>query len=114
MKKIEALIKPYQLDPVKAELYRKGLLPGVTATELHGYARGVSEQLVYRGVKQTVDLLPAIKIEIVAHDDLVARIVATLLRVAQTGRGDEGSILVSEVSQAVRIRTGEIDEAAIG
>ena len=114
MKKIEALIKPYQLDPVKAALYGKGLLPGVTATELHSYARGVSERLIYRGVEQTVDLLPTIKIEIIAHDDLVARIVATLLQVARTGRGDEGEILVSEISQAVRIRTGEIDEAAIG
>ena len=114
MKKIEALIKPYQLDPVKAALYGRGLLPGITATELHSYARGVSERLIYRGAEQMVDLLPAMKIEIIAHDDLAARIVEVIARTIGTGHTDNGEILLSAVAEAVRIRTGEIDEAAIG
>ena len=113
MKKIEALIKPYQLDPVKAALYEAGLLPGVTATELRGYVSGVAERTEYRGAARLIDLLPRIKVEIIAHDDLVARIVETLLRVVRTGRPDDGEISIGPVTEVVRIRTGEIDEAAL-
>jgi nitrogen regulatory protein P-II 1 len=113
MKKIEALLKPYQLDPVKAALYDVGLLPGVTSTELRGYVSGVAERAEYRGVVQIVDLLPRIKIEIIAHDDLVDRIVETIQKVARSGRPDDGEIWIGPVAEVVRIRTGEIDEAAL-
>jgi len=113
MKRIEVLIKPYQLDEVKRALHAQGLLPGITATELSAYTRGVAERMLYRGTEQIVDLLPRMKLEIVAHDDLVNRIVAVLVRTVGTGRSDDGEIAIGPVSEAVRIRTGEIDEAAI-
>lgn len=113
MKRIEALIKPHQLADVKAALYGKGLLPGLTSTELRGYVDGIFERSIYRGVEQKIDLFPRIKIEVIAHDDLIERLVDVIARAARTGRGDDGEILVSDVVAAVRIRTGEIDEAAI-
>ena len=113
MKRIEALIKPHQLADVKAALYGKGLLPGLTATELRGYLNGISERSIYRGVEQKIDLFPRIKIEVIAHDDLIERLVEVIARAAGTGRDDDGEILVSDVAGAVRIRTGEVDEAAI-
>ncbi|HTY16530.1 MAG TPA: P-II family nitrogen regulator [Myxococcota bacterium] len=112
MKRIEALIKPHQLEELKAALYGRGLLPGVTASELRGYTRGVSERAIYRGAEQTIDLFPRIKIEIIAHDELVAPLARAIGRAIGTDRGD-CEILVSEVAAVVRIRTGEIDEAAI-
>jgi nitrogen regulatory protein P-II 2 len=113
MKKIETLVWPHQLEELKAALSGKGLLPGVTATELRGYTRGVSERLIYRGVEQMVDLFPKIKVEIIAYDDLVDRLVQVIARTTGTDGGQDGEILVSEVAAVVRIRTGEIDEAAV-
>ncbi len=113
MKKIEALLGPHQLEAVKEALAERGLLTGMTCTELHGYTRGVSKRMTYHGAERRVDLFPRIKLEIVAHDDLVARVLQAIVRCAQSGGGDEGEILVSEVAESVRIRTGEIDEAAI-
>ena len=112
MKKIEALLRPHQLEELKETLYGKGLLPGVTATELRGYERGVSERSIYRGVAQTIDLFARVKIEIIAHDELVPPLARAI---SKTVAGDRHAceILVSEVAEVVRIRTGEIDEAAI-
>ena len=112
MKRIEALVRPHELEELKKALYGRGLLPGITATELRSYTRGVAERSMYRGIEQTLDLFPRIKIEIIAHDELVAPLAQAIARTAGRDRG-ACEILVSEVAAVVRIRTGEIDEAAI-
>jgi nitrogen regulatory protein PII len=111
MKKIEALIRPHQLEDVKSVLCGRGLLHGMTSTEVHGYTNGVSGRRVYRGLVQRIDLFPRIKLELVAHDDLVERVLEAIEAGAPAARDRE--ILVSEVAESVRIRTGEIDEAAL-
>ncbi len=112
MKKIELSIRPYRVEAVIAELCREGV-PGVTATEVRELRRGVSEHIAYRGVEQEIDLLPRMKLEIVLHDDLVERIVARLLDPAPGARANRDEISILPVVAAVRIRTGEIDEAAL-
>jgi nitrogen regulatory protein PII len=98
---------------VKAALYGKGVFSGMTSTEVHGYTDGLSRRLIYRGLVQRVDLFPRIKLEVVTHDDLVERVLQAIAGSAPTERGRDGEFLVSEVSESVCIRTGEIDEAAI-
>jgi len=112
MKKIEVSIRPHRVDAVIAELCRAGV-PGLTATEVRGFRRGVSEHIAYRGLEQEIDLLPRMKLEIVAHDELVERFVARLLESAPGARADREEIWILPVVSAVRIRTGEIDEAAL-
>jgi len=112
MKKLEVTIRPHRLKTVVAELCRAGV-PGLTFSEVRELRRGVVEHITYRGVEQSVDLLPRMKLEIVLHDDLVERFVALLRESARADRDDGGEISILPVAAAVRIRTDEIDEAAL-
>ena len=128
MKKIEAIIKPFKLDEVKEALQEVGL-QGITVTEAKGFGRQKGHTELYRGAEYVVDFLPKVKIEIVLGDDLVERAVATepdglegrqaavhveaIRRAAQTGRIGDGKIFVSNVEEAIRIRTGESGTDAI-
>jgi len=112
MKKIEAIIKPFKLNEVKEALHGIGL-QGMTVSEVKGFGRQKGHTEIYRGSEYTVDFLPKVKVDIVLPDDQIATAVATILAAARTGKIGDGKIFVSQVERAVRIRTGEEDEAAI-
>ncbi len=112
MKKIEAIIQPFKLEPVKEALHAISV-KGMTVCEVKGFGvqKGIRE--VYRGMEYQVDFLPKVKIEIVAQDDKVETIVATIISKARTGRIGDGKIFVYPVAEVIRIRTGETGESAI-
>ncbi len=106
MKKIEAIIKPFKLDEVKEALHEVGL-QGITVIEAKGFGRQKGHTELYRGAEYVVDFLPKVKIEIVLEDNLVERAVETIIQAARTGRIGDGKIFVTNVEDAIRIRTGE-------
>ncbi|HWJ69591.1 MAG TPA: P-II family nitrogen regulator [Sphingobium sp.] len=112
MKKVEAIIKPFKLDDVKEALHEVGV-SGITVTEAKGFGRQKGHTELYRGAEYVVDFLPKVKLEVVVEDGIVDRVVEAISRAAQTGRIGDGKIFVIPVEKAVRIRTGELDEAAI-
>ncbi len=112
MKKIEAIIKPFKLDEVKEALQELGV-QGMTVVEAKGYGRQKGQTELYRGAEYVVDFLPKIKIEIVIADDQLERAVEAIAGAARTGRIGDGKIFVSEILDAVRIRTGETGAVAI-
>jgi nitrogen regulatory protein P-II 1 len=112
MKKIEAVIKPFKLDEVKDALNAIGV-QGITVTEVKGFGRQKGHTELYRGAEYVVDFLPKVKLEIIAADLLVAKIIETIETAAKTGRIGDGKIFVTPVEEVIRIRTGERGEAAI-
>ncbi len=112
MKKIEAVIKPFKLDEVKDALNSIGI-QGITVTEVKGFGRQKGHTELYRGAEYVVDFLPKVKLEIIASDSLVSKIIETIETAAKTGRIGDGKIFVTPVEEVVRIRTGERGEAAI-
>jgi nitrogen regulatory protein P-II 1 len=106
VKKIEAIIKPFKLDEVKEALQEVGL-QGITVTEAKGFGRQKGHAELYRGAEYIVDFLPKVKIEIVIGDELVEKAIDAIRRAAQTGRIGDGKIFVSNIEEAIRIRTGE-------
>jgi len=112
MKKIEAIIKPFKLDEVKEALQEVGLL-GITVTEAKGFGRQKGHTELYRGAEYVVDFLPKVKIEIVIADDFVDRAVEAIQNAARTGRIGDGKIFISNIEQAIRIRTGESGTEAL-
>jgi nitrogen regulatory protein P-II 1 len=112
MKKIEAIIKPFKLDDVKEALTGIGVI-GMTVSEVRGFGRQKGHTELYRGGEYTVDFLPKIKVEVVVADSMVTKIVELLAGAAKTGNIGDGKIFVHPVETAVRIRTGERDEAAL-
>jgi nitrogen regulatory protein P-II 1 len=113
MKKIEAVIKPFKLDEVKSALLEAGV-QGMTVLEVRGFGRQKGHTELYRGAEYVVDLLPKVQIEVIVADHLADTVVATIKDTAKTGRIGDGKIFVSAVADAVRIRTGERAESAIG
>ncbi len=112
MKKIEAVIKPFKLDEVKDALNAIGI-QGITVTEVKGFGRQKGHTELYRGAEYVVDFLPKVKLEIIAADNLVVKIIETIETAAKTGRIGDGKIFITPVDEVVRIRTGERGEAAI-
>lgn len=112
MKKIEAIIKPFKLEEVKDALHELGI-QGMTVIEAKGFGRQKGHTEIYRGSEYTVDFLPKLKIEIVVTDDLVERATAAIIKGAKTGKIGDGKIFVSDVREAIRIRTEEKGEAAV-
>ena len=112
MKKIEAIIKPFKLDEVKDALQEIGI-QGSTVTEAKGFGRQKGHTELYRGAEYTIDLLPKMKLEVVVDDSQVNRAIDTILNAANTGRIGDGKIFVSNIEEAIRIRTGERDTDAI-
>ena len=106
MKLVVAIIKPFKLDEVRQALTAIGV-HGMTVTEVKGYGRQKGHTEIYRGAEYIVDFLPKVKIEIVIGDDLVERAIEAIRRAAQTGRIGDGKIFVSNIEEAIRIRTGE-------
>jgi nitrogen regulatory protein P-II 1 len=112
MKKIEAIIKPFKLDEVKEALHEVGI-QGITVTESKGFGRQKGHTELYRGAEYVVDFLPKVKIEVVMEDGLVERAVEAIQQAAHTGRIGDGKIFVTNVDEAIRIRTGERGPDAI-
>jgi len=112
MKKIEAIIQPFKLEPVKEALHSLSV-QGMTVTEVKGFGRQKGIREVYRGMEYQVDFLPKVKIEIVAPADKVKIIVDTIVEKARTGRIGDGKIFVYPVAEVIRIRTGETGESAV-
>jgi nitrogen regulatory protein P-II 1 len=112
MKKIEAIIRHFKLEDVKNALHDKGV-QGMTITEVRGFGRQKGHTEMYRGTEYTVDFVPKIKIEIVVPEEDAQGIVDTIIQSAQTGQVGDGKIFVSDLGQAVRIRTGELDGDAL-
>ena len=112
MKKIEAIIQPFKLEPVKEALQGLGV-QGMTITEVKGFGRQKGIREVYRGLEYHVDFLPKVKIEVVAADDKVKAVVDTIITKARTGQIGDGKIFVYPVAEVIRIRTGETGNAAV-
>jgi len=112
MKKIEAIIKPFKLDEVKDALQEAGV-DGITVTEAKGFGRQKGHTELYRGAEYVVDFLPKLKIDIIIADNLLEQAIEAIQKSAHTGRIGDGKIFVTNVEQAVRIRTGETGDAAV-
>ena len=112
MKKIEAIIQPFKLEPVKQALHNISV-QGMTITEVKGFGRQKGIREVYRGMEYQVDFLPKVKIEVIATDDKAPAIVETIMKTARTGRIGDGKIFVYPVAEVTRIRTGDTGDEAL-
>jgi nitrogen regulatory protein P-II 2 len=112
MKIVMAIIKPFKLDEVRDALTGIGV-HGMTVTEVKGYGRQKGHTEIYRGTEYAVNFLPKMKIEVAVPSDQVDKVVETIIATAKTGQIGDGKIFVSGIDQAVRIRTGETDVAAL-
>ena len=112
MKKIEAIIKPFKLDEVREVLSELGCT-GLTVTEVKGFGRQKGHTELYRGAEYTVDFLPKVKVEVILADTMVDKAIDAIIKAARTGKIGDGKIFVTDVSQVVRIRTGETGEEAV-
>lgn len=112
MKKIEAVIRHHKLDDVKKALADIGV-QGITVSEAKGFGRQKGHKETYRGVEYQVDLLPKLKLEIVAVDAMVSKICDTITQTARTGEVGDGKIFIAPITECIRIRTGETGEGAI-
>ena len=112
MKLVTAIIKPFKLDEVREALAAVGV-QGVTVTEVKGFGRQKGHTELYRGAEYVVDFLPKVRLEVVVQDDRVEAVLESIIKSARTGKIGDGKIFVLPVDQVVRIRTGEVDDAAI-
>ncbi len=113
MKKLEAIIKPFKLDEARNALGEIGV-QGMTVSEVRGFGRQKGHSELYRGAEYVVEFLPKLKIEIVVPDDLVEKAVLALGEAARTGNIGDGKIFVQPVEDAIRIRTGDRSDVALG
>ncbi|RVT84015.1 P-II family nitrogen regulator [Rhodobacteraceae bacterium CCMM004] len=112
MKKIEAIIKPFKLDEVKEALQEIGV-QGLSVLEVKGFGRQKGHTELYRGAEYVVDFLPKVKIEVVLDDAQVEPAIEAIIAAAKTDKIGDGKIFVSDVVQAIRIRTGETGPDAL-
>jgi len=112
MKLITAIIKPFKLDEVRAALSELGV-SGMTVTEVKGFGRQRGHTELYRGAEYVVDFVPKARVDIAVRADLVDQVIDAIVKAAKTGKVGDGKIFVSELQRAVRIRTGETDDAAL-
>lgn len=112
MKRVEAIIRPIRLDSVKAALHQVGV-GGLTVTDAAGLGTQKSISQTYRGTEVANRLLPRVKLEVVVSDGDVERVIDAIIGAAATGEAGDGKIFVSDVSDAVRIRTRQRGEDAL-
>ena len=112
MKMVTAIIKPFKLDEVREALSDIGV-QGITVTEVKGFGRQKGHTELYRGAEYVVDFLPKVKVEVVVKSEDVDRCVDAIVNVARTGKIGDGKIFVTAVERTVRIRTGDLDDAAV-
>ena len=106
MKLLTAIIKPFKLDDVRSALSELGI-QGMTLTEVKGFGRQKGHTELYRGAEYVVDFLPKMKIEVAVRDDQLAAVVESVTEAARTGKIGDGKIFVTDLVEAIRIRTGE-------
>ena len=112
MKLITAIIKPFKLDDVRQAMSDVGV-QGITVTEVRGFGRQRGHTEIYRGAEYSVEFVPKTKIEIAVEDSLLDQVVEAIMKAAMTGKVGDGKIFVFDLTQVVRIRTGERDASAI-
>ena len=112
MKLVTAIIKPFKLDDVREALSEIGV-QGVTVTEVKGFGRQKGHTELYRGAEYVVDFLPKVKLEIAISESLLDQTLEAITKAANTGKIGDGKIFVSNLTQVIRIRTGETGDDAI-
>ncbi|MEC7565148.1 MAG: P-II family nitrogen regulator [Planctomycetota bacterium] len=112
MKKIEAIIRHFKLEDVKNSLAEQGI-HGMTVAEVRGFGRQKGHSEMYRGTEYAIDFVPKVKLEIVCSDDNLKKVIDVILQTAQTGNIGDGKIFITELTDVIRIRTGEMGEEAI-
>ncbi len=112
MKRIDAIIRPHQLDDVKGRLTKVGV-EGITVSEVRGFGRQKGHNEVYRGTEYAVEFLPKIQITILASDELLPKVLEAIAEGARTGKIGDGKIFVTALEEVIRIRTGDRGDAAI-
>jgi len=112
MKLITAIIKPFKLDEVRRALADLGV-SGMTVTEVKGFGRQRGHTELYRGAEYTVDFVPKSRIEVAVREDLVDQVLEAIMLAAKTGKVGDGKIFVTDIERVIRIRTGELDIAAL-
>ena len=112
MKMVTAIIKPFKLEEVREALSAIGV-QGMTVTEVKGFGRQKGHTELYRGAEYVVDFLPKLKVEAVVADAAVTGAIEAITKAAQTGKIGDGKIFVSDIGEAVRIRTGETGDGAL-
>jgi nitrogen regulatory protein PII len=112
MKLVTAIIKPFKLDEVRTALAELGV-SGMTVTEVKGFGRQRGHTELYRGAEYVVDFVPKTRLEIAVRADLLDQVVDVIVKAARTGKVGDGKIFVTAIDRVVRIRTGEMDDAAL-
>ncbi|MEO1498240.1 MAG: P-II family nitrogen regulator [Planctomycetota bacterium] len=112
MKKIEAIVRHYKLEEVKNALSEQGVA-GMTITEVRGCGRQKGHTEIYRGTEYAVDFVPKVKVEVVIDDDRAQAVIDAIIKSAQTGQIGDGKIFVTDLADAIRIRTAETGAEAI-
>jgi nitrogen regulatory protein PII len=112
MKLITAIIKPFKLDEVRAALSDLGV-SGMTVTEVKGFGRQRGHTELYRGAEYVVDFVPKARIEIAVRTEVADQVVEAIVKAAKTGKVGDGKIFITDVTRAIRIRTGETDQSAL-
>jgi nitrogen regulatory protein P-II 2 len=112
MKLVMAIVKPFKLDAVREALMEVGI-QGLTVSEAKGFGRQKGQTEIYRGAEYNVEFVPKVRIEVVIDDDEVERVVEAIRRSAITEKIGDGKIFVLEITQAMRIRTGETGSDAL-
>jgi nitrogen regulatory protein P-II 1 len=112
MKKIEAIIRPFKLEEVKEALVEEGVR-GLTISEVRGYGRQKGHTETYRGSEYRIEFVPKIKIEVVVEDSKAEKIIDAILRTAKTGQVGDGKIFITNIEDAIRIRTDESGKQAL-
>ncbi len=112
MKKIEAIIRPFKIDDVREALSEIGIR-GMTLTEVKGYGRQKGHTELYRGSEYHIDFLPKIKLEVIVSDQMVEKVVDSIIKTSKTGQIGDGKIFVYPVEDAIRVRTEESGDDAL-
>ena len=112
MKLVTAIIRPHVVDDVRDTLSRLGVT-GLTATEVKGFGRQKGHTEMYRGAEYSIDFVPKAKLEVVVNDDKLDAVIEAVKSAARSGQIGDGKIFVSDIAQAVRIRTGEMGADAL-
>ncbi|MDH5668605.1 MAG: P-II family nitrogen regulator [Nitrospira sp.] len=112
MKLVEAVIKPFKLDEVKDALLEMGI-EGMTVSEVKGFGRQKGHKETYRGQEYTIEFVPKVKIEVAVTDAVVAEVIEAIIRAAKTGSIGDGKIFVRDLTEVIRIRTGETGDTAL-
>jgi nitrogen regulatory protein P-II 1 len=112
LKKIEAIVRHFKLEDVKNAMSEHGIT-GMTVTEVRGFGRQKGHTETYRGTEYTVDFVPKVKLEVVVDSAQAQSVVETIIKAAQTGQIGDGKIFLSDIADAIRIRTGENGTGAL-